>query len=146
MKLSDLEKVYFHGSYHLMNVGEILSPRENYEKTWSGADFYIPLEHYRPKGIPSHKESVFMVENAVDIDAAGGGTEYVFEVIPLGKVYRFDMGWSSEISILLSDGYTIESIEVKNAAMNYWNGIKHPSNSLYEYCTSSAKIVDVYEY
>lgn len=146
MKLTDLEKVYYHGSYNRMNVGEILLPRENYEETWGSADFYRPLEQYRPKGIPPHKESVFMVEDVDDIDAAGGGTEYVFEVIPLGKVYRFDMGWSSEISMLISDGYTIDSIEIKNAATNYWNGVKHPSHSLYEFCTSSAKIVDVYEY
>ena len=41
-------------------VGTILKPNVNYEENWSTTDFYDVLEHYRPKDMLSHKNSVFM--------------------------------------------------------------------------------------
>jgi hypothetical protein len=105
--------------------------------------FYAALEKYRPL---SHKNAVFMVDNDDDIDLAGGGTEFVFKVIPHGKVTKHDMNWSSEISSLIGDGHSLESKEVKLSATNYWAGIPHPNENVWEYLAASAEIIEVYEF
>jgi hypothetical protein len=94
----------------------------------------------------SHKDSVFMCHDDEDVDLAGGGTDYIFVVEPLGKVEKHDMNWSGEISMLVSDGFDIESPEVTNAANNYWNGVPHPDESVWEYLTPFARILSVEEY
>ena len=94
----------------------------------------------------SHKNSVFMCNSDEDIDLAGGGTEWLFTVEPIGKIEKHDMNWSSEISMLISDGFNIDSNEIKNAANNYWHGTPHYNESVWEYLTSKAKIIYVERY
>jgi len=48
--------------------------------------------------------------------------------------------------MLISDGYAIDSPEVKNAAKKYWAGVPHYNESVWEYLTPSAKITAVEEY
>lgn len=149
MRISQLTEnsQYFHGSMNYLPVGTILTPRmDEYEKDWSGTDFYNILEKYRPKNMLSHKESVFMVDNEDDIDLAGGGTDWLFTVKPLGPIQKHDMNWSSEISMLVSDGYSIDSTEIINAANNYWKGVPHHNESVWEYLTTKAEIIRVEEY
>ena len=59
---------------------------------------------------------------------------------------QHDMNWSSEISMLVSDGYDIDSDEIQNAANNYWAGVPHHDESLWEYLTPAAKVIHVEEY
>jgi len=145
MKLEEItSKRYYHGSYTQLPVGTILNARnEDYEADWKGTDFYNILERYRPEGQLSHKQSVFMCDNPDDIDAAGGGTDWMFTLKALGPVQRHDLNWSSEISVLISDGYAADSPEVKEAAENYWAGVPHHNESLWEYLTPSAQIIAV---
>lgn len=140
------DKLYYHGSMNKLPVGTILRPRDDYENDWQNTDFYKPLEKYRPNNMLSHKQSVFMCDNDVDVDLAGGGTNYLFKVKPLGTIQRHDLNWGSEISSLISDGYGIDSPEVVKAAKNYWAGVPHTNESVWEYLTPSAKIVAVEEY
>lgn len=93
----------------------------------------------------AHNESVFMTDNDEDLDAAGGGTDWVFTLLPASRIERHDMSWGSEISMIpmipmiFSDPRFIES------ATNYWNGT--PSyDPLWEYLTPSAKILTVEEF
>ena len=137
---------FYHGSYIKLPVGFILKPRDDYEKNWAHTDFYRPLELYRPKNMLSHNQSVFMCDNPDDVDLAGGATDWLFTVIPRGPVQRHDLNWGSEISMLIDNGYTIESPEIKQAAENYWNGQPHYNESVWEYLTTAAKIVKVEEY
>lgn len=137
---------YYHGSMNELPVGTILTPREDYEENWGATDFYRVLELYKPKGMLSHKEAVFMVGDTDDIDLAGGGTEYIFHVQPLGKIEKHDVNWSSEISWLISDGYPINHEKIKDAALKYWNGIPHYNESVWEYLTPKAQILKVEEY
>lgn len=139
-------KKFYHGSYEKLPVGTILTPRDNYESNWQNTDFYKPLEKYRPKNMLPHKKSVFMCDNPDDVDLAGGSTEWLLTVEPLGPVQRHDLNWSSEISMLISDGHSIDSPVVQKAATNYWNGVPHPNESVWEYLTSSAKVVAVEKY
>jgi hypothetical protein len=128
-------------------IGTILTSRnDDYEKDWGNTDFYAVLEYYRPKNMLSHKESVFMVDNDDDLDLAGGGTDWVFTVVPMGIVQKHDLNWSSEISMLISDGHDINDENVKKSALNYWNGVPHPNESVWEYLTTKAKIVKVDEF
>lgn len=149
MKYSDIKNnqtKYYHGSMDELPVGTVLTPRDNYEDNWSGTDFYAALEHYRPKHMLAHKHRLFMCDNADDVDLAGGGTEWLFTVEPQGKVERHDINWGSEISMLIGDGYDVNTPEVKHAATNYWNGIPHTNEQVWEYLTPAAKIIAVEPY
>jgi hypothetical protein len=137
---------FYHGSMIELPVGTILKPNDNYEGNWSNTDFYEVLERYRPKGMLSHKNSVFMCGNDEDVDLAGGGTEYLFIVNPIGKIEKHDVNWSSEISGLISEGLKIDDPRVIDAANNYWSGNPHYNEQLWEYLTPLAKIISVKEY
>lgn len=137
---------FYHGSYDELPVGTVLKPRDDYENDWSGTDFYKPLEMYRPQDMLSHRQSVFMCDNPDDVDLAGGATDWLFTVVPMGPVQRHDLNWGSEISMLVSDGHAIDSPEIKQAAENYWSGKPHYNESVWEYLTPAAKIVKVEEY
>ena len=144
--LKESQKNFYHGSMISLPVGTILVPRFNYEENWKDTDFYLALEHYRPSNMISHKSGVFMCDNPDDVDAAGGGTEWLFTVQPLGPIQRHDLNWGSEISCLISDGHPIDSEEVSHAAQNYWAGVPYHSENVWEYLTPRAKILKVEEY
>ena len=101
----------------------------------------LRLEAHRPDGMIAHRDAVFMCDNDQDIDAAGGGTEYVFTLMPRGPVQRHDMNWASEISGLLEDAGEGNQDLIAKAADNYWRGVPHHNESLWEYLTPSAEIV-----
>ena len=143
---SSLPRRFYHGSMVILPVGTVLKPNANYEENWSKTDFYTVLEKYRPKQMLSHKNSVFMCGTVEDVDLAGGGTEYLFVVEPLGKIEKHDVNWSSEISVLISDGLRIDDDRVIEAAQNYWNGTPHYNEQVWEYLTPSAKIITVEEF
>lgn len=128
--------MFYHGSdHHYSPIGTILL---------QSLSSYLPLEHYRPTGMLSHREAVFMCDSDEDLDAAGGGTEWVFTVKPLGPVQKHDMNWGSEISMLLEE-YDISDSQIEEAALNYWHGV--PSvDPLWEYLTPSALILNVEEF
>ena len=141
-----MPKRFYHGSMIKLPVGTILNPNVNYEENWANTDFYAVLEKYRPKNMLSHKNSVFMCGSDEDVDLAGGGTEYLFIVEPIGEIERHDVNWSSEISMLISDGLEIDDPKVRDAAANYWNGTPHYNEQVWEYLTPFAKIVSVEKY
>ena len=142
-------KLYYHGSMDELPVGTILSPKDNYEENWGDNNFYQILEKYRPSNMLAHMESVFMCDNPDDIDAAGGGTDYLFTVVPMGKVERHDMNWGSYIESMISDGVLKDDPKIINAANMYWKGVPVDSSigeTLWEYLTPHAKILAVEEY
>ena len=134
---------FLHASLDELEVGTVLKPKENYEEHWGNTDFYNALERYRPAHMLSHKESVFMCQSAEDLDNCIGG-EYIFEVIPDTRVEKHDLNWSSEVSCLVCDNAPEEKI--KEAALNYWNGVPHTNESLWEYLTPKAVITKVHLY
>ena len=146
MRIQEIAQRFYHGSSQELPVGTILRPRDDYENDWQHTDFYQPLERYRPQDRLSHRQSVFMCDNADDVDLAGGSTDYLFTVVPIGPVQRHDMNWGSEISMLVSDGYDIDSDEVRHAAEQYWAGNPHTNESVWEYLTPAARIVKVEPY
>jgi hypothetical protein len=141
--LKNRKMKFLHASLNKLEVGTVLRPRDDYEERWGNTDFYKALERYRPKHMLSHKESVFMCHSAEDLDNCIGG-EYIFEVIPDTRIEKHDLNWSSEVSCLVCDNAPEEKI--KQAALNYWNGIPHPNESIWEYLTPKAIIKKVYLY
>jgi hypothetical protein len=141
--LENIQKHYYHGSSIHLPVGTILRPSLTYSADWGDTDFYDILEHYRPRHMLSHAESVFLCDNADDIDNAGGGTDWLFTVIPNARIERHDLNWSSEISGLSKED-DIEAIEY--AANAYWSGLPHHNENVWEYLTPSAEIIKVEEY
>lgn len=144
--ISESLQPFYHGSNDELPVGTVLTPRDNYEDNWSGTDFYAALEKYRPANMLGHKDAVFMCDNPDDVDAAGGGTDWLFTVVPQGPIQKHDLNWGSEVSMLIGDGHSIDSPEVKQAAENYWAGVPHYNESVWEYLTTAAKIIDVEPY
>jgi hypothetical protein len=137
-------KMFYHGSYDELPVGTVLTPRGNdYESEWGGTHFYGALEKHRPPEKLAHKEGVFMVGNEEDIDLAGGATDYIYIVKPIGQVQRHDVNWGSQISMLVDDGAGLNDPEVKQAADNYWNGVPFEGDNVWEYIAPRAKIVGV---
>jgi hypothetical protein len=135
---------YFHGSNEQLEVGYVMKGRgDAYEADWKHTDFYAVLERHRPPEKLAHRDGVFMVADPDDVDLAGGGTEWLFELKPAGRVSRHDVNWSSEISCLLSDGSSEESDAVRQAALNYWTGVPHADESVWEYLVAEAEILRV---
>lgn len=151
---------YFHGSYDSLPVGTILTPGRG-SSFMRGLnddimDSPLILESFRPPEFISRNRAVFMTDNIDDIDNAGGATDHIYLVNPLGKVDRHDLSWMTQIDIIMSDNSyssslgikhsTIEDKEIndsiKEAALNYWNSVPHTDESVWEYLTTSAEIIE----
>jgi len=141
-------KKYYHGSYENLPVGTRLTPgNDDYEDNWGENLWYDALEYWRPNEYLAHRAAVFMVDNEDDVDMAGGATDYLLTVIPRGKIQRHDMNWGSEIGGMLEDDdvdYADPVIE--NLALNYWNGVPHTNESVWEYLAPEAIVVAVEPY
>jgi hypothetical protein len=95
------QETFYHGSNTPVDAGTILEPSDDYEQRWGYNWWYQALERYRPKHMLAHEDAVFMCGSPNDIDAAGGGMEYLCIVEPLGRVEQHDMSWGSAIEIAL---------------------------------------------
>ena len=144
MKIFEVvNKNFYHGSYDKLEPGTVLTPKgKDYEAAWGGTGFYGALEKHRPPEQLAHKEGVFMVANPDDVDNAGGATDYIYAVVPMGEPQRHDMNWGTAISSLLDNGARLNDSEIKFAADQYWSGKPHPDgNSVWEFIAPRAKIV-----
>ncbi len=140
-----MPKNYYLGSSIELPIGTILKPQPNYEERWSSLPSYYILESYRPKECLAHKDAVFLCDNPDDIDCAGGCTDYLFTVQPIGKLTKHDMNWQSEICCILSE--EDENLDkIIQASKNYWSGIPHYNESVWEYLCAGAVIIAVEPY
>lgn len=140
LKIAQSNKFY-HGSFDLLPIDTILVPQSDYEKRWGTNPFYTELEQYRPSNKLASRELVFMCESIDDVGLAGGAETYIYEVLPLGKIEKHDVNWASEMDLAL-DANKTESEKMK-IAHNYWNGIPHFNENVWEYVTTSARIIQI---
>ena len=141
---------YYHGSYDDLPIGTVLTPEKgNFMGTFSQEemDSHFKLELFRPDGYLSRDSGVYMCDNIDDIDNAGGANDHIYIVEPLGKVDKHDLNWMSEIDLIMSDAFengeqeSDETLQkVYSAALNYWNGVPHYNESVWEYITPFARI------
>jgi len=142
-----MTSTFFHGSYDPVDVGTVMTGRgDAYENDWKHTDFYAVLEDNRPDGKLAHRDAVFLVDNVDDLDNAGAPTEFILEVSPSGPPSRHDMGWSSRISCLLSEGFAADSPHVKKAAAGYWSGEPFDHDSVWEYLVESVTVRACYPF
>ena len=137
---------YYHGSDKKFDIGFILQPQtDGYANLESEKEIEDLFEKYKPKDKISRKNCVYLVSDINNIDMAGGGTEYIYFVDPIGQIDKSDLTWYSEVYSLYTED-TKESLLVP-LIMNYWNGIqfKPKVNSLFEYRCKSAEIISIEE-
>lgn len=139
---------YYHGSYNPLPIKTILTPNYRSYREVINDDSHSKLEQFKPNNFLSRNNAIFMTNNPDDIDLAGGPTDHIYIVQPLGKIEKHDLNWMSEIDLIISEAYdnnqqeNNETIEkVKNAAINYWNGTPHYNESVWEFLTPSAIII-----
>jgi hypothetical protein len=141
-KAALFEAALFHGSRREFPVGFILSPQsDGYVQDPETKRTEEIVERYRPTGKIARHKAVFLVDDPDLIDSAGGYTDFIYTVEPIGRVERSDLSWYSDIEIYLD---TDES-EQQRLAENYWSGMPYNEgdHSLFEYRVKSAKIVAV---
>ena len=139
--------LFIHGSSDkTFEDGVVLSARPGaYLESWSSAPFYDLLHYWKPNGLLSHHESVFMVGTDEDLDVAGGALDAVYHVEPLGHVQRHDMNWSSLISCLRDETSDPEDPRVRSAAEAYWAGVPSHDDVVWEYLSPELRIVQKLE-
>lgn len=156
MKYSEIARTrYFHGSQKNFDIGTILTPQKDGYVLGSDIsdgdiekDAHLSLERaieqYRPTNAVPRAKAVFMVTHPDDIDYAGGYTDNIYEVVPLGPVSKANLHWYSELNAYLFDSENIDPDHVKKLALQYWNAT--PSkHALYEYMTPAARVIDIIE-
>jgi hypothetical protein len=132
---------YYHGSYDELSIGTILRPRDDYDSHWYDLDCKSILEKYRPANQLPFSQVVFMCDNVDDIDNAGGATDYIYLVKPVGQIWRHDVGWQTAITIAMENNPREE--DLKSMADHYWQGLpNHQYGPVWEYCARGAVIVE----
>jgi len=146
-------RIFYHGSDIKLPTGFILKPRAaEYESNWGKQLWYKALEHYRPESFLAHRDSIFMVGSEEDVDFAGGGTEWLFSVIPTTKrVERHDINWVTKLSGYIDDNINnLHDSEVADKILElssyYWWGMPFDGENVWEYLTPAAVIIEVEKY
>lgn len=131
----------FHGSELELDIGTIVTRPENrYVNLKEPYEAF--LEATRPENMISRDEAVFMVDKEDDIDPAGGSTEFVYLVEPIGPVQSHDMNWLTEVQICLEDD---DHDGAYLNAKKYWSAEEYPfpENRLVEYLAKSFKVLEL---
>ena len=146
-------QAFYHASFHELPLGTVLRGDFGEGHAWRlRAPVSRLLEARRPTGQVSRTSAVFATTSARTAVKAGGGTDYVYEVEPVGPMSGpFDSGWHSEISrVWLATGGAMDADLASNprfAAMAdaYWAGEKCRgklcAGRYQEYLMPSARIV-----
>jgi hypothetical protein len=138
-------------AYALPN-GTILKPHGEHKEWNPVIDQY--LESFRPQGMLSRHQAVFMVDSIWTLPDVGMDMEdgWVYEVNPMGKVENHDVGWYVQLHHLFDGIRNIEELQERmewddsydigrEYASNYWHGVDFGEGA-WEYLTPSAKIID----
>jgi len=129
---------FYHGSFDEIGIGTVLTARAGGYAGSADRDLEGLFERLRPEGcIPRH-EAVFLVSDPGLIDAAGGYTDFVYEV-EADAAQGHDLAWYTEAQVRLEDG---DMEGAADAARSYWDGAPFPdrSSSLTEFLSRSAEV------
>jgi len=129
----------YHGSYGEIGIGTVLTARAGGYAVSADADLEGLFERHRPEGCIPRREAVFLVADPDLIDAAGGYTDFIYEVeadAPQGH----DLAWYTEAQSRMEDGDMDGAAE---AARCYWAGAPFPDSdsSLTEFLARSATVM-----
>jgi hypothetical protein len=143
---------FYHGSKKDFPVGFVLTPQaDGYVHGVYGdeSDQLIRkiekiLEENRPPTRISRLQSVFLVAQAGKIEHAGGQSDYIYLVEPIGAAEESCLWWYQELENLAFQPRLRQSA-AKIAAMNYWNNVPPPEGkpATYEFRCRKAKILTI---
>jgi hypothetical protein len=148
----------YHGSRIDFPVGTILTAQKEGYAHGSGYDgeeliarqmCEAGLDRYRPTGAPSRKQAVFMCDNPDKIDLAGGYDDFIYEVEPIGDVFKANLYWYSDLEgycfHLAVEAEEPDENDVRRCAKGYWNCVPNdlgePGRDLIEYLAGTARII-----
>ncbi len=125
----------FHGAANPLPVGSTLQARTN--TGWFPAPIESALERGRPSHLPSRLSSFFLVDDPTLIRAAGGPTDYVYRVTPVGTCSKHHHGWMGNVYDAMipfirhrapqeeKDAATPKLMHLEEWIRNYWNGVPY---------------------
>lgn len=140
--------VLYHGSRRAFPVGFVLLPqRDGYVHQCDTQAFEKLVESRRPRDKLSRYKSVFLTDQIVNIDGAGGYDDVVYAAEPARSPEASDLAWYGEAFCLFVDGTEADMAQVVTQIDAYWNGTPYfdPSRSNMEYRTDAARITAVVE-
>ncbi len=126
---------FYHGSSQRMEVGATLTAREI--EGWFPRPIEDAMEEGRPQGVPSRLSSFFLVDDPGLIRAAGGSTEYVYRVKPVGLYSKHHHGWMGNVYNVMipfirhrapqeeKDAATPQLVHIGEWVHNYWEGVPY---------------------
>lgn len=145
---------FYHGSSEPLERGRVYRARP-----WSNKDAGMGrllesfVERFRPPNAVPRARAFFMTDDPSMVSMAGGSDNYVYEVVPVGRITKGDIGWLGEIDGLLqkarADGERLAGADLKQAkdfAQRYWVGEKFLIDgedhgwSVPEYLTPSLRV------
>jgi hypothetical protein len=146
------EMAYFHGSRRNMAVGTVLKPQGAGYVRGSGLDRgeRVPhrrceaiLEKNRPHDAPQRSESVFLVTvpDADLIDKAGGYSDFIYRVNPVGSIWACNLWWYGQLYSLCEDLQKGDMPVAADMAAKYWSASYGDRDSI-EYLVREAVIVE----
>lgn len=118
-----------------MDVGAILKARAN--EGWFRKEIEDAMEEGRPKAVPSRLSSFFLVDDPKLIAIAGGSTDYVYRVKPIGVYSKHHQGWMGNVYNVMipfirsgasqaeRDEVAPELVHVGEWVHNYWEGVPY---------------------
>ena len=142
---------YLHGSRKLFARDFILLPQQDgYVYHDESIEFEKYVESRRPQNKLSRFKSVYLSENADNIDGAGGYIDAIYEVKPLSIPEPSDLSWYTEAYIefeSMNCGGKFQIDRLNLMIDNYWSGEPYPKkeNSNIEYRVASAMVVRMLE-
>lgn len=128
---------FYHGSRSRIPVGVELRARVN--AGWFPKIIEDAVEAGRPPEVPSRLSSFFLVDDRKLIAVAGGSTDYIYRVTPVGLYSKNHHGWmgnvySTIIPFIRQGGDRIEDekaaaaqdfIHIGEWVHNYWEGVPY---------------------
>jgi hypothetical protein len=142
---------YLHGTKQMFPVGHVLTGGHglllgkypDLDEQENAVE--LVLEKFRPPHCLSRAVSFYMAESLNDIECAGGYTDHVYLMQPIGTVHQNDVSWWAE---LLNNGaldYVLEGDTsvlptCERIAKLYWAGAAS-NKPLWEYRCTSATVL-----
>jgi hypothetical protein len=146
---------YYHGTNKHLSMGTVLkktviSPPHIWDS--HDADFEeieFLSEELRPNNRPSRLESIFLVVRINDIEEAmGSQPAYVYQVVPIGDVFKTHSQWLGEayfFTVRKKRSKSVAAIaeldrKIEECIANYWMGKPTSAHGVYEFLCNSARI------
>lgn len=123
------------GTRRRATLGERLRART--KEGWFRKEIEDAMEEGRPSGVPSRLSSFFLVDDPGLIGAAGGPTDYVYRVKPIGLYSKHHQGWMDNVYSAMipflrhgalqdeKDAAAPNLVHVGEWVHNYWEGVPY---------------------